>query len=36
LKKEDAYNHEILLCIQTGKRITDDDRMKFWNWWVIY
>ncbi len=29
LKKEDAYNHEILLCIQTGKRITDDDRMKF-------
>lgn len=29
LKKEDAYNHEILLCIQTGKRITDEDRMKF-------
>ena len=29
LKKEDAYNHEILLCIQTGKKITDDDRMKF-------
>ena len=28
-KKEDAYNHEILLCIQTGKRITDEDRMKF-------
>ena len=28
LKKEDAYNHEILLCIQTGKRMTDEDRMK--------
>ncbi len=29
LKKEDAYNHEVLLCIQTGKRMSDDDRMKF-------
>ena len=29
LKREDAYNHEILLCIQTGKRISDEDRMKF-------
>ena len=29
LKKEDAYNHEILLCIQTGKKMTDDDRMRF-------
>ena len=29
LKREDAYNHEVLLCIQTGKRMTDDDRMKF-------
>ncbi len=29
LKKEDAYNHEVLLCIQTGKKITDEDRMKF-------
>ena len=29
LKKEDAYNHEILLCIQTGKRMSDEDRMKF-------
>ena len=29
LKKEDAYNHEILLCIQTGKRMSDPDRMKF-------
>ena len=29
LKREDAYNHEILLCIQTGKRMNDEDRMKF-------
>ena len=29
LKKEDSYNHEILLCIQTGKRMSDEDRMKF-------
>lgn len=29
LKKEDAYNHEVLLCIQTGKRMSDMDRMKF-------
>ena len=28
-KKEDAQNHEILLCIQTGKKITEEDRMKF-------
>ncbi len=28
LKKEDAYSHDVLLCIQTGKRITDDDRLK--------
>jgi len=28
LKKEDAYNHEVLLCIQTGKKITDEDRMR--------
>ena len=27
LKKEDAYNHEVLLCIQTGKRMSDPDRM---------
>ena len=27
LKKEDAYNHEVLLCIQTGKKMTDEDRM---------
>ena len=29
LKREDAYNHEVLLCIQTGKRMTDTDRMRF-------
>ena len=29
LKKEDAYNHEVLLCIQTGKRMFDEDRMRF-------
>lgn len=28
LEKEDAYNHEVLLCIQTGKKINDEDRMK--------
>ena len=29
LKKEDAYNHEVLLCIQTGKKMNDVDRMRF-------
>ncbi len=29
LKKEDSYHHEILLCIQTGKKMTDEDRMRF-------
>ncbi|HOQ01142.1 MAG TPA: DNA polymerase III subunit alpha [Acetivibrio clariflavus] len=29
LRKEDARAHEILLCIQTGKSINDEDRMKF-------
>ncbi|MFA6308711.1 MAG: DNA polymerase III subunit alpha [Clostridia bacterium] len=29
LKKEDAKAHDILLCIQTGKTINDEDRMKF-------
>lgn len=28
-KKGDAYNHEILMCIQTGKKITDPDRMNY-------
>jgi len=29
LAKEDAEAHEILLCIQTGKTIHDNDRMRF-------
>ena len=29
LTKEDYYNHEVQLCIQTGKRMIDDDRMSF-------
>ena len=28
LKKEDAYIHEVLLCIQTGKKMNDSDRMR--------
>ena len=28
-RKEDAYNHEVLLCIQTGKKMKDEDRMRF-------
>ena len=29
LRREDARAHEILLCIQTGKNINDEDRMMF-------
>ncbi|MCX8130050.1 MAG: DNA polymerase III subunit alpha [Clostridia bacterium] len=29
LRREDARAHEILLCIQTGKSINDEDRMRF-------
>ncbi|ACL75813.1 DNA polymerase III subunit alpha [Ruminiclostridium cellulolyticum] len=29
LTKESAKSHEILLCIQTGKTINDDNRMRF-------
>ncbi len=29
LTREDAYNHEVLLCIQTGKRMNEEDRMRF-------
>ena len=29
LRREDAKAHEVLLCIQTGRKITDEDRMKF-------
>ncbi len=28
-KKEDAFSHEVLLCIQTGKTLNDQNRMKF-------
>ncbi len=28
MRREDARAHEILLCIQTGKRMTDSDRMR--------
>ncbi len=31
LKKEHAPAHDALLCIQTGKKITDTDRLKFTN-----
>ena len=29
MRKEDAYSHEVLLCVQTAKRMTDPDRMRF-------
>ncbi len=29
LKREDARAHDILLCIQTGKTVTDNNRLKF-------
>ena len=29
LRRQDAKAHEILLCIQTGKNINDEDRMRF-------
>ena len=29
LKKEDARPHELMLCLQTGKTISDPNRMKF-------
>lgn len=29
INREDSSAHEILLCIQTGKTIDDDDRMKY-------
>ncbi len=29
LNKEDAYNHDVLLCIQTGKTINEKNRLKF-------
>ncbi len=29
LYREDAYSHEVLLCVQTGKKMIDEDRMRF-------
>lgn len=29
MEKQDAKDHEILLCIQTGKKLEDEDRMSF-------
>ncbi|MCX8043784.1 MAG: DNA polymerase III subunit alpha [Desulfobacterota bacterium] len=29
LSPDDAFAHEVLLCIQTNKKITDSDRMRF-------
>ncbi|MCL2353064.1 MAG: DNA polymerase III subunit alpha, partial [Defluviitaleaceae bacterium] len=29
LYKEDAKTHEVLLCVQTGKTMADDDRMEY-------
>ncbi|MCQ2517755.1 MAG: DNA polymerase III subunit alpha [Lachnospiraceae bacterium] len=27
--REDAASHDLLLCLQTGKKVTDEDRMKY-------
>lgn len=29
LRREDAKVHDVLLCVQTGKTVVDEDRMKF-------
>ncbi len=29
VNREDAYAHEVLLCVQTGKTLADENRMKF-------
>ena len=29
LRKEDAESHDVLLCIQTNKKVTDQDRIRF-------
>ncbi len=29
LNREDSYSHEVLLCIQTGKKMNDVDRFRF-------
>ena len=28
LKREDSYSHDVLLCVQTGKKLSDTDRMR--------
>ena len=28
LKREDSYSHDVLLCVQTGKKLSDMDRMR--------
>ncbi len=29
IRKEDAYAHDVLLCIQTGKTVDDENRMRY-------
>jgi len=29
LNRDDAFIHDVLLCIQTGKVLTDESRMRF-------
>ena len=29
LRKDDHFAHDVLICIQTGKTVTNDDRMRF-------
>ena len=29
LNREDSYSHEVLLCVQTGKKMTEPDRFRF-------
>ncbi|MCU0844403.1 MAG: DNA polymerase III subunit alpha [Spirochaetes bacterium] len=29
LRREDSFSHEVLLCIQTGKTLDDENRMRF-------
>lgn len=31
LEKSDAEMHDVLLCVQTGKKVTDENRMKFYS-----
>lgn len=29
IREEDAVPHDLLLCIQTGKKVSDQDRMRY-------